>query len=236
MFEHLKKDIQAALDKDPAAKSKWEVLFTYSGVKALFYYRIAHKLHIRGHRLLARILSQRARRKTGIEIHPGAVIGEGLFIDHGAGVVIGETTEIGDNVTIYQGVTLGGTGKDVGKRHPTIGNNVMISAGAKILGPVVIGDNSKVGAGSVVLKNVPPHSTIVGVPGRVVRMYGEKYNDLDQKLPDPILEEFARLNKRIITLEEKLGVNSCKYSISNEIPADSVAASCDARRPDDQKS
>ncbi len=223
------------MDKDPAAKSKWEVLFTYSGVKALFYYRIAHKLHIRGHRLLARILSQRARRKTGIEIHPGAVIGEGLFIDHGAGVVIGETTEIGDNVTIYQGVTLGGTGKDVGKRHPTIGNNVMISAGAKILGPVVIGDNSKVGAGSVVLKNVPPHSTIVGVPGRVVRMYGEKYNDLDQKLPDPILEEFARLNKRIITLEEKLGVNSCKYSISNEIPADSVAASCDAPGRDDRK-
>lgn len=235
MFEHLKKDIQAALDKDPAAKSKWEVLLTYSGVKALFYYRIAHKLHIRGHKLLARILSQRARRKTGIEIHPGAVIGEGLFIDHGAGVVIGETTEIGDNVTIYQGVTLGGTGKDVGKRHPTIGNNVMISAGAKILGPVVVGDNSKVGAGSVVLKNVPPHSTIVGVPGRVVRMYGEKYNDLDQKLPDPILEEFARLNKRIITLEEKLGVNACKYSISNEIPADAVQASCEPQRHDDKK-
>lgn len=218
MFNHLKKDIAVALEKDPAAKSKIEVFLTYSGVKALFYYRMAHALHKRKFRLLARILSQRAKRITGIEIHPGATIGEGVFIDHGAGVVIGETTEIGNNVTIYQGVTLGGTGKETGKRHPTIGNNVMISAGAKVLGPVVIGDFVKVGAGSVVLKDVPPHSTIVGVPGRIVRQYGEKYNDLDQKLPDPILEEFARLNNRIIALEEKLGVQSCKYSISNEIP------------------
>ncbi|MBO7156685.1 MAG: serine acetyltransferase, partial [Clostridia bacterium] len=160
----------------------------------------------------------RAKRITGIEIHPAATLGEGVFIDHGAGVVIGETTEIGNNVTIYQGVTLGGTGKHTGKRHPTIGNNVMISSGAKVLGPVVIGDFVKVGAGSVVLKDVPPHSTIVGVPGRIVRQYGEKVTDLDQKLPDPILEEFARLNNRIIALEEKLGVQSCKYSISNEIP------------------
>ena len=163
------------------------------------------------------MISQRARRKTGIEIHPGAKIGSGVFIDHGSGVVIGETTEIGDNVTIYQGVTLGGTGKDVGKRHPTIGNNVMISAGAKVLGPVTVGDFSKIGAGSVVLKDVPPHSTIVGVPGRVVRMYGERVGDLNQKLPDPMLEEIARLNKRICALEDKLGVNACKYSISNEI-------------------
>ena len=218
MFDHLKKDIAVALEKDPAAKSKIEVFLTYSGVKALFYYRMAHALHKRKFRLLARMLSQRAKRLTGIEIHPGATIGEGVFIDHGAGVVIGETTEIGNNVTIYQGVTLGGTGKETGKRHPTIGNNVMISAGAKVLGPVVIGDYVKVGAGSVVLKDVPAHSTIVGVPGRIVRQYGEKYNDLDQKLPDPILEEFARLNSRIIALEEKLGVQACKYSISNEIP------------------
>ena len=179
---------------------------------------MAHALHKRNFRLLARMLSQRAKKITGIEIHPGATIGERVFIDHGAGVVIGETTEIGDNVTIYQGVTLGGTGKETGKRHPTIGNNVMIASGAKVLGPVVIGDFVKIGAGSVVLKDVPPHSTIVGVPGRIVRQYGEKYNDLDQKLPDPILEEFARLNNRIIALEEKLGVQSCKYSISNEIP------------------
>ncbi len=218
MFKHLKKDIATALEKDPAAKSKIEVLLTYSGVKALAYYRLAHALHLRKFRLLARILSQRAKHKTGIEIHPGATIGEGVFIDHGAGVVIGETTEIGNNVTIYQGVTLGGTGKETGKRHPTIGNNVMISAGAKVLGPVKIGDFVKVGAGSVVLKDVPPHSTIVGVPGRVVRQYGEKVNDLDQKLPDPILEEFARLNNRIITLEKQLGIQACTYSISNEIP------------------
>ena len=217
MCKHLKNDIAVALEKDPAAKSKLEVLLTYSGVKALAYYRLAHALHKRNFRLLARLLSQRARRVTGIEIHPGATIGDRVFIDHGAGVVIGETTEIGNDVTIYQGVTLGGTGKDVGKRHPTIGSHVMISAGAKVLGPVVIGDYVKVGAGSVVLKDVPPHSTIVGIPGRVVRQYGEKINDLDQKLPDPILEEFARLNNRIIALEEKLGVQSCKYSISNEI-------------------
>jgi len=217
MFKHLKNDIAVALEKDPAAKSKLEVFLTYSGVKALAYYRLAHALYKRNFRLLAKLLSGHARRKTGIEIHPGATIGERVFIDHGAGVVIGETTEIGNDVTIYQGVTLGGTGKDVGKRHPTIGSHVMISAGAKVLGPVVIGDYVKVGAGSVVLKDVPPHSTIVGIPGRVVRQYGEKINDLDQKLPDPILEEFARLNNRIIALEEKLGVQSCKYSISNEI-------------------
>ena len=217
MFKHLKLDIAAAMANDPAAKSKWEVLLTYPGVKALYLYRIAHAFHVRGHYLIARMISQRARKKTGIEIHPGAKIGSGIFIDHGSGVVIGETSEIGDNVTIYQGVTLGGTGKDVGKRHPTIGNNVMISAGAKVLGPVTVGDFSKIGAGSVVLKDVPPHSTIVGVPGRVVRMFGERVGDLNQKLPDPMLEEIARLNKRIGALEDKLGVNAYKYSISNEI-------------------
>lgn len=222
MFENIKADLQAALDKDPAARSKLEVILTYSGFKAMIKYRIAHWLYNKKRYLLARIVSQRARKKTGIEIHPAAKIGKGIFIDHGSGVVIGETTEIGDNVTIYQGVTLGGTGKISGKRHPTIKDNVMISAGAKVLGPVVIGENSKIGAGSVVLIDVPPYSTVVGVPGRVVKLYGKKYNELDQKLPDPILEEFARLNKRLAKLEDKCGILSCKYSISNDYQEDNT--------------
>lgn len=217
MFKNIKSDINAAMEKDPAARSRLEVLFTYSGIKAQIHYRIAHKLYEMGLRFLPRVICQRAKRKTGIEIHPGATIGTGLFIDHGSGVVIGETTEIGNNVTIYQGVTLGGTGKDVGKRHPTVEDNVMISAGAKVLGPVRIGEGSKVGAGSVVLKDIPPHCTVVGVPGRVVRMHGKRYNDMDQKLPDPILEEFNRLNKRIQVLEETLGIHACRYSIANDL-------------------
>lgn len=216
MFENIKSDINAALEKDPAARNKLEILLTYSGIKAMMHYRFAHWLYLKGWRLVPRMICARAKRLTGIEIHPGATIGRGMFIDHGSGVVIGETAEVGDNVTLYQGVTLGGTGKDVGKRHPTVGNNVMISAGAKILGPVKIGDYCKVGAGSVVLKDVPPHCTIVGVPGRIVRMHGQKINDMDQKLPDPILDEFSRLNKRLSVLEDKLGVLSCKYSIANE--------------------
>ncbi|MFW5779994.1 MAG: serine O-acetyltransferase, partial [Bacillota bacterium] len=156
MFENIKADLQAALEKDPAARNKLEVILTYSGFKAMVKYRIAHWLYNKKLYLLARIVSQRARKITGIEIHPAAKIGKGIFIDHGSGVVVGETTQIGDNVTIYQGVTLGGTGKISGKRHPTIENNVMISAGAKVLGPVTIGKNSKIGAGSVVLKDVPP--------------------------------------------------------------------------------
>lgn len=220
MFDKLKADINSALEKDPAAKSKFEILLTYSGVKALWRYRIAHWFYNHKKFLIARLISQRARRITGIEIHPGAKLGSGIFIDHGSGVVIGETAEVGDNVTIYQGVTLGGTGKDTGKRHPTIERDVMISAGAKVLGPVVIGQGSKIGAGSVVLKNVPPHCTVVGVPGQVVRMHGKKFNDLDQKLPDPVIEEFSRLNKRISMLEDKLGIISCKYSIANQEPAD----------------
>jgi serine O-acetyltransferase len=216
MFDNIKSDIAAALDKDPAARNKLEIILTYGGVRAMMYYRLAHKLYLKGMRLIPRLLSTRARKVTGVEIHPGAKIGKGLFIDHGTGVVIGETAEVGDNCTLYQGVTLGGTGKDVGKRHPTVGNDVMISAGAKILGPVVIGDGCKIGAGSVVLKDVPPHCTVVGVPGRIVKMYGKKYSDMDQKLPDPVLEEFSRLNKRISALEDKLGVAACKYSISDE--------------------
>lgn len=217
MFSHLKADVRACRQKDPAAHNTLEILLTYPGVKALCRYRIAHKLYEHGFRLLARLISQRARHITGIEIHPGAKIGSGLFIDHGAGVVIGETAEIGDNVVIYQGVTLGGTGKETGKRHPTVGNNVMISAGAKILGPVTIGDNVKIGAGSVVLKDVPADCTIVGIPGRIVRMYGQKYNDLDQKLPDPILEELERINKRLAELERINDIDACTYSITNDI-------------------
>lgn len=216
MFDNIKSDMQAALDKDPAARNKLEVFLTYSGFKAICKYRIAHWFYKKNWLLVARIISQRARKKTGIEIHPAAKIGKGIFIDHGSGVVIGETTEIGNNVTIYQGVTLGGTGKEHGKRHPTIDDDVMISAGAKVLGPVHIGQGSKIGAGSVVLKDVPAYSTVVGVPGRVVKMHGKKYKDLDQKLPDPILEEFTRLNKRISSLEDKMGIKSCRYSISNE--------------------
>lgn len=231
MFKNLKADINAAMEKDPAAKNKLEILLTYSGVKALWRYRIAHWFYKKKRYLTARLISQRARKLTGIEIHPGATLGKGIFIDHGSGVVIGETTEIGDNVTIYQGVTLGGTGKDTGKRHPTIESGVMISAGAKVLGPVVIGEGSKIGAGSVVLKDVPKFCTVVGVPGRVVKMYGQKYNDLDQKLPDPIIEEFRRLNKRISFLEDKLGIASCKYSISNQ----DIEETVESKRPDCKK-
>lgn len=217
MFDVLKSDLNAALERDPAAKSKIEIYFTYPGFKALRAYRRAHRFYMRGHTFIARLISARACRLTGIDIHPGAKIGNGVFIDHGAGLVIGETTEIGDNVTMYQGVTLGGTGKETGKRHPTVKDNVMISAGAKILGPVTIGEYTKIGAGSVVLKDVPPHCTVVGVPGRVVRLHGEKFIDLDQKLPDPVLEEFERINKRLAEVEGRLNIRSCKYSITQPI-------------------
>lgn len=210
--------MQAALDRDPAAKSKAEIFFTYGGFRALRLYRRAHWFYTHRMHLLAKLISARARRQTGIDIHPAAKIGSGVFIDHGVGLVIGETTEIGDNVTLYQGVTLGGTGKDVGKRHPTVKNNVMISAGAKVLGPVVVGEYSKIGAGSVVLRDVPAHSTVVGVPGRVVRLHGEKIvSDLDQKLPDPVLEEFARVNKRLCEVENLLGVHADQYTISQDV-------------------
>lgn len=216
MFDILKADINAAL-KDPAATGKLEVYFTYGGFKALRAYRRAHWFYLRKHNFIAKLISACARKRTGIDIHPGATIGKGLFIDHGVGLVIGETTEIGDNVTLYQGVTLGGTGKDVGKRHPTLEDDVMVSAGAKILGPVRIGKGSKIGAGSVVLKDVPPYCTVVGVPGRVVRMHGEKFKDLDQKLPDPVLEEFQRISKRLAAIEEKLDIHTCKYSITQDV-------------------
>jgi len=214
LLRSLRKEIQAVFDRDPAAKNLLEVLLCYPGLHAVIFHRIAHFFYRRRLFLIARLISHISRFLTQIEIHPGARIGEGFFIDHGAGVVIGETTEIGDNVTIYQGVTLGGTGKEKGKRHPTIGNNVVISTGAKILGSITVGDNSKIGAGSVVLKNVPPNSTVVGVPGRVVVRDGQRVGDaVDLRhdlLPDPVAElinnmhaEIENLKKRIAELEEK---------------------------------
>lgn len=169
MFETIKSDLQAAVDRDPAARSKTEVIFTYGGFYALTAYRIAHRLWQKGHTLAARLISAKARQKTGIDIHPAAKIGRGVFIDHGVGLVVGETAEIGDEVSLYQGVTLGGTGKEVGKRHPTIKKGAVIYAGAKVLGPIVVGEYAKVGAGSVVLKSVPPYCTVVGVPGRTIK-------------------------------------------------------------------
>ena len=218
MFENFKADLKAAMENDPAAKSKAEIIFTYGGFRALQSYRRAHWFYTHKMSFLAYLITARSRKLYGVDIHPAAKIGKGVFIDHGVGLVIGETTEIGNNVTIYQGVTLGGTGKDIGKRHPTIGNHVMISAGAKVLGPVVIGDYTKIGAGSVVLKNVPSHCTVVGVPGRVVRMHGEKYKDLDQKLPDPVLDEFVRINERLKQIEKELNIqiNSCTELVEQQ--------------------
>ena len=196
--EEIATDIAAVRQRDPAARSNLEIFLLYSGVHAILAYRVAHKLYLSGHYFTARAVSQWARHKTGIEIHPGATIGKGLFIDHGMGVVIGETTEIGDNCTLYQGVTLGGTGKDVGKRHPTLGNNVLVGAGAKVLGPFTIADNSKIAANAVVLEEVPENSTAVGIPARVVRRHGRKVDDLDQvHIPDPVAQELSRIEKKL---------------------------------------
>ena len=210
MFSLLKEDIKAIMDRDPAAKSPLEIFLLYPGLRAIRMHRRAHRHYLKGHSFRARWISQRAARITGIEIHPGATIGRRLVIDHGTGIVIGETAEIGDDVLIYQGVTLGGTGKDVGKRHPTIGNNVMISAGSKVLGPINIGDNSRVAAGAVVLKDVPPNSTVVGVPARVVRQNGKKvdYKPLDQiHISDPIEQQLERLEKEIKKLQKEQAKN-----------------------------
>ena len=224
-FAYFKEEFQVIQERDPAIHSPMEVLL-YPSFRVMLKYRRAHKLYLKGHYFLARWISQRAARKTGIEIHPGATIGKGLFIDHGAGVIIGETTVIGDNVTLYQGVTLGGTGKEKGKRHPTIGNNVVVSSGAKVLGSFKVGDNSKIGSGSVVLKEVPPNSVVVGIPGRVVTRdgvriastSGENSNDPESmidlnhdQLPDPVADYEALLakhmeeiNNRLIELEGKI--------------------------------
>lgn len=205
MFDRIREDIAAVKERDPAAKNSLEIFFLYPGVRAIRMYRRAHFFYTHNMFFLARWISQRAAKKTGIEIHPGATIGRRLVIDHGHGVVIGETTEIGDDVLIYQGVTLGGTGKDTGKRHPTIGNNVMISSGAKVLGPFKVGDNSRIAAGAVVLEEVPPDSTVVGVPARVVKRDGIKVKPLDQiHIPDPVAQEICRLERRIFELEKQL--------------------------------
>lgn len=220
--------MEAVLARDPAAKSRLEVLLCYPGLRAIRAHRRAHRAYEKGHVVWARIISQRARHKTGIEIHPGAVIGQGLFIDHGDGVVIGETTVIGDNVTIYQGVTLGGTGKETGKRHPTIGNGVTIGAGAKVLGPITIGDNCKVGAGSIVLKDVPPNCTVVGNPGRIVQKKKPASNgeiDLDQvNLPDPMQEKMQAMYERLRHLEE------CLTRRAQEMGCDGCNGACTVKR------
>jgi serine O-acetyltransferase len=207
MLSQIKEDLQAVFDRDPAATSKLEVILTYAGFHALLAYRISHWLKANGVPILPRVLSQLARWITGVEIHPSAKIGTGFFIDHGMGVVIGETAEIGDYVTLFQGVTLGGTGKERGKRHPTLGSHVVVGAGAKILGGITIGDNVKIGANSVVLKNVAANSTVIGVPGRVIKTQGERLPDatMDQvDLPDPISDRFAALEQELIELRKKL--------------------------------
>ncbi|SFJ88708.1 serine O-acetyltransferase [Paenibacillus sp. UNC496MF] len=206
MLRSMKSDIQAVLENDPAARNIFEVVFTYSGLHAIWAHRIAHAFFKRKWFTLARIISQTSRFFTGIEIHPGARIGERLFIDHGMGVVIGETCEIGDNVIIYQGVTLGGTGKEKGKRHPTIGNNVVIASGAKVLGSFKVGDNVNIGANSVVLREVPESSTVVGIPGRIVKRNGARVSDrLDHaQLPDPVVEMLRAMQKEVAELRTEL--------------------------------
>ena len=205
MFKHMRADIKAIRERDPAARSDFEVFFMYSGFHAVCCHRIAHWFYRQRMFGLARFISQTNRFFTGIEIHPGAKIGRGLFIDHGMGVVIGETTEIGDNCTLYQGVTLGGTGKDSGKRHPTLGNNVMVGSGAKVLGPFTVGENSKIAAGAVVLNEVPPNSTCVGVPARIVKINHKRVSELDQvHIPDPVSQELCRLQAQLDRLEKRL--------------------------------
>lgn len=202
--------VQAVRERDPAARNTAEILLLYSGVHAIMAHRLAHHLHKNEHYFAARAISQTARHFTGIEIHPGATIGKNFFIDHGSGVVIGETTEIGDNCTVYQGVTLGGTGKDIGKRHPTLGNNVMVGSGAKVLGPLTVGDNSKIAANAVVLQPVPENSTAVGIPAKVVRRNGVRVvDDLDQiHIPDPVAQQLSRMERAIAALSAELDAMS----------------------------
>ena len=207
MFAALRRDIRTVLERDPAARSAFEVLLCYPGVHALVFHRLAHRLWHAGLTTLARGVSQLGRFATGIEIHPAARLGPGLFIDHGMGVVIGETTEIGENVTLLQGVTLGGTSLRREKRHPTLGNNVVVGAGAKVIGAFTIGDNSRIGAGSVVVREVPPNSVVVGVPGRVTYKDGQRVGDIDLNqtdLPDPVTKALEQLVERIRTLEAEL--------------------------------
>lgn len=204
LFKNIAYDVQAVMERDPAARSKLEVFLLYPGIQAVAWHRFAHFLFKHNLKFLARWVSQCTRFWTGIEIHPGATIGKGLFIDHGMGVVIGETTVIGDNCTIYQGATLGGTGKEKGKRHPTLGNNVMVGSGAKVLGPFTVGDNSKIAAGAVVLSAVPPNSTCVGVPAKIIKCEGVRVEpDLDQvTIPDPVSSQLCTLSVHMTKLEK----------------------------------
>ncbi len=206
MFKMLKEDIDVVFDQDPAARTYLEVILTYSGLHAIWSHRIAHAFYKRKLYFIARVISQISRFFTGIEIHPGAKIGRRFFIDHGMGVVIGETCEIGDNVTVFQGVTLGGTGKEKGKRHPTIKDNALIATGAKVLGSITVGENSKIGAGSVVLKEVPPNSTVVGIPGKVVIQDGVRLNkDLNHSdLPDPVADRFKEVEQKVKELQKEI--------------------------------
>lgn len=247
-FRDVMEDIDSILEKDPAARTRLEIFLCYPGIRAVIWHRPAHWMYNHNIKLLARMLSQRVRRKTGIEIHPGAKIGRRCFIDHGMAVVIGETTEIGDDVTIYQAVTLGGTGKESGKRHPTIGNNVIISSGARVLGPFTVGDNSKIGSGAVVLNEVPPNCTVVGIPGRIVKRNNVLIDDMNQiDLPDPIKAELDCLRRRIISLEDELNahramderlygncgdcgecdISVCSDSVINESENCEICGSCD---------
>ena len=207
MLDRLRADIRAVKERDPAARGTLEVLLLYSGLHAIMLHRPAYWLYNHKHFFLARWISQFAKFCTGVEIHPGAKIGTGVFIDHGCGIVIGETAEVGDGCTLYQGVTLGGTGKDTGKRHPTLGKNVTVGSGAKVLGPFTIGDNSKIAAGAVVLKEIPPNATAVGVPAQVVKLDGVRVTpDLDQiHMPDPVGMEFTALQKQLEALTERVG-------------------------------
>ena len=219
MFKRMVSDLRSIKERDPAARSLLEIFFLYSGFHALMFYRVSHRLYKWKLKFLARMVSQVGRFFTGIEIHPAAKIGRGLFIDHGMGVVIGETAELGDYATSYQGVTLCGTGKETGKRHPTIGSNVLIGAGAKVLGPFKVGDYARIAANAVVLDEVPPHSTVVGVPGRVVRLNGKRVPNLDQiHIPDPVAQELCRLRIRLEKLEKTLNIDS---------PADEGPNPCD---------
>lgn len=247
-FRDVMEDIDSILEKDPAARTRLEIFLCYPGIRAVIWHRPAHWMYNHNIKLLARMLSQRVRRKTGIEIHPGAKIGRRCFIDHGMAVVIGETTEIGDDVTIYQAVTLGGTGKESGKRHPTIGNNVIISSGARVLGPFTVGDNSKIGSGAVVLNEVPPNCTVVGIPGRIVKRNNVLIDDMNQiDLPDPVKAELDCLRRRIISLEDELNahramderlygncgdcgecdISVCSDSVINESENCEICGSCD---------